>query len=257
MPNVPTILRDNAWFLAIIAALALAAGVALTTDRANADEPAVALLETQIAGDIESAKRQTTPLQWGGGSLYRLKMRLATKGCILDLVWAYDTPSRTWYFYNQYHIPYSFNESFLNRFETFVPAGTIWVQCFDRCEFSDDGSYANPDTGRAPSGKKDCVSFWEEALWSDGTGNTRFQELGHHCTYDFHSILKEKLFPILPIIPGLCVIRNGAVVVDQVYTLEQVRSMELRRFMNQAGFQTATSLLAGSITLLLLLIVKY
>ena len=208
MPNVPTILRDNACLLAILAALIAAAALALTTDRATADEPAVALLETQIAGDIESAKRQTTPLQWGGGSLYRLKMRLATKGCILDLVWAYDTPSRTWHFYNQYHIPYSFNESFLKRFETFIPAGTIWVQCFDRCEFSDHGSYANPDTGRAPSGKKDCVSFWEFALWSDGTGNTRFQELEHRCTYDFHSILEEKLFPILPMIPGLCVIRS-------------------------------------------------
>ena len=210
-PTYPplTMRRPNAWFLAIIAALIAAAALAITTDRATADEPAGALLETQIAGDIESAERQTTPLQWGGGSLYRLKMRLATKGCILDLVWAYDTPSRTWYFYNQYHIPYSFNESFLKRFGTFIPAGTIWVQCFDRCEFSDDGSYANPDTGRAPSGEKDCVSFWEFALWSDGTtGYTRFQELEHRCTYDFHSILKEKLFPILPIIPGLCIIRS-------------------------------------------------
>ena len=210
-PTYPplTMLRPNACLLAILAALIAAAALALTPDRAAADEPAVALPETGLAGDIESAKRETTPLQWGGGSLYRLKMRLATKGCILDLVWAYDTTNRKWYFYNQYHIPYSFNESFLKRFETFIPAGTIWVKCFDRCEFSDDGSYANPDTGRAPSGEKDCVSFWEKALWSDGTGNTRFQELGHHCTHDFHSILKEELFPILPVTPGLCVIRNG------------------------------------------------
>ena len=189
-------------------AVALLAGFLVFPQRASAQPPTTSLLATQIAGDVESAKYKTTPLQWGGGSLYRLKMRLATKGCILDLVWAYDTTNRKWYFYNQYHIPYKLNESFLRKFETFIPAGTIWVKCFDRCEFSDNGSYANPESGKAPSGEKDCVSFWEFALWSDGTGNTRFQELGHHCTYDFHNILKEKLFPILPIIPGLCIVRT-------------------------------------------------
>ena len=166
------------------------------------------LLETQISGDIESAKRGATPLEWGGGSLYRLKMRLATKGCILDLVWAYDAAEARWYGYNQYHVPYQFNQPFLDKFESFIPAGTIWAQCFDRCEFADDGGYDDPHTGRSPQGETDCISFWRLALWADERLGYSYQENDIQCTYDFHQAVKEQLFLILPLTPGLCIVRT-------------------------------------------------
>ena len=134
-------------------------------------------------------------------------MRLATRGCILDLVWAYDAAEARWYGYNQYHVPYQFNQPFLDKFESFIPAGTIWVQCFDRCEFADDGGYDNPHTGRSPRGNTDCISFWRWALWASENGQ-RWQENGANCTYDFHQVLKEHLFPVLPVTLGLCVVRS-------------------------------------------------
>ena len=196
------------WLLVVAVGLVIGLAAVVWPRGVGAEEPSVSLLETQISGDIESAKRGATALEWGGGSLYRLKMRLATKGCILDLVWAYDAAEARWYGYNQYHVPYQFNQPFLDKFESFIPAGTIWAQCFDRCEFADDGSYDNPHTGRSPRGETDCISFWRYALWADPRdARGSYQENGATCTYDFHQVLKEHLFPILPLTPGLCIIR--------------------------------------------------
>ena len=49
---------------------------------------ASAIQPTQVIADIPQEYNEVFSLQWGGGSLYQLKQRLATMSCIVDTIWA-------------------------------------------------------------------------------------------------------------------------------------------------------------------------
>ena len=111
----------------------LAEGISADNEIAEA-VTARALKTTQINGTVPQDEYDTIfHIQWGGGSLYQLKARLATHGCMLDIVWVYD--NEQWYPYSQYNVPHSLQQEFLTRYEDNIPAGTLYVTCYDLCTF--------------------------------------------------------------------------------------------------------------------------
>ena len=101
---------------------------------------AFAIQPTQVIADIPQEYNEVFSLQWGGGSLYQLKQRLATMSCIVDTIWVYD--NNQWNPYNQYQVPSTLtpNINFKNNYSKFIPAGTLYASCYDICEFN----YRNP-----------------------------------------------------------------------------------------------------------------
>lgn len=124
----------------------------------------------QVTAQIPTAPDTPFPLRWGGGSHHHLKARLATLGCIADLIWAYDETSAQWRPYSQYRAPASLNRPFLDDFREHLPAGGLYATCFDPCDFRyfDDPFDDPPDAaircGAHPTG----LSQLERADWSGG-----------------------------------------------------------------------------------------
>lgn len=75
--------------LAVLAALVLASAASADDGEQAAATPAP-LQPTQVVAKIPEGYNQLFPLQWGGGSLFQLKSRLATMGCIANTIWNYD-----------------------------------------------------------------------------------------------------------------------------------------------------------------------
>ena len=155
------------------------------------DQPVPQNLQpTQIVADIAEEYNTLFELQWGGGSLLHLKGRLATMGCVANNISFADPATDTRHAYNQYNTRSTDpeNHQFVQTFKTYIPAGTIQADCFNVCEFKD----------------RECLSF-EEARKQY---HSDFSDInGVPCTDDFHPIVKEKVFPILPIRPDTCIIR--------------------------------------------------
>lgn len=133
-------------------------------------------------------------LHWGGGSLVHLKGRLATIGCIVNYIWIWD--SGTWYPYSQYGVPHDQigNLQFKKRYTEFIPARTLYAACIDVCETS----------------SKDCISFDRMLDIGQDSYYNSFGELVYigesECTQEFSTLTHDKIFPILPLRPDVCIV---------------------------------------------------
>ena len=181
--------------LAVLAALALT-GAATADDGEQVAAAPPALQPTQVAAEIPEGYNQLFPLQWGGGSLFQLKSRLATMGCIANTIWNYD--GGEWHGYNQYNVPSTLNAGWLAAYEEFVPAGSLYVTCFDVCEF---GYFEAPRPG-------ECVSV-------AGFRERNFYNVlpfpideSSECTDDFDERVKKHVLSSMPLYPDVCIIRQ-------------------------------------------------
>ena len=182
--------------LAVLAALALTGAV--TADDGEQPAAAATLQPTQVVAEIPEGYNQLFPLQWGGGSLFQLKSRLATMGCIVNTIWNYD--GGEWHGYNQYNAPSTLNADWLSAYGEFVPAGSLFATCFDVCEFS---------YFEAPRGDRPCRSLaWFRASerW-DGRHGYPIDD-STDCTDDFDERVKEHVLPSMPLYPGVCIMRQ-------------------------------------------------
>ena len=184
---------------ALLAALTLA-GVASADEDEQEAATAAALQPTQVVAEIPEGYNQLFPLQWGGGSLYQLKMRLATMGCIANTIWNYD--GGEWHGYNQYNVPSTLNADWLAAYGEFVPAGSLYATCFDVCEFS---------YFEAPRGGRPCESLATlraQDAW-DGLHKHPIDD-STDCTDDFDERVKELVLPSMPVYPGVCIFRPSS-----------------------------------------------
>ncbi len=182
--------------LAVLAALTLTGAVTADDGEEAATAPTT-LQPTQVVAEIPEGYNQLFPFQWGGGSLYQLKMRLATMGCIANTIWNYD--GGEWRGYNQYNVPSTLNADWLAAYGEFVPAGSLFATCFDVCEFS---------YFEAPRGDRPCRSLvWLRASeqW-DGLWNYPIDD-STECTDDFDERVKDHVLPSMPVYPGVCIFR--------------------------------------------------
>ena len=160
-----------------------------------ADQPfAQDLQPTQIAADIPEDYDTLFDLQWGGGSLFQFKGRLATMGCMVNNISFTDPETNTEYTYNQYttRSPERANKQFLQRYEQFIPAGELSVDCYKVCNFWGIPAW--------------CAPFEEiRTNWDGGD----LSAIKHStCTDDFLPQVKEVVFSLLPMRPDVCVVRD-------------------------------------------------
>ena len=183
--------------LALLAALTLA-GVASADEGEQEAATAAALQPTQVVAEIPEGYNQLFPLQWGGGSLYQLKMRLATMGCIANTIWSYD--GGEWHGYNQYNVPSTLNADWLAAYGEFVPAGSLYATCFDVCEFS---------YFEAPRGGRPCrsLAFFRASEQWDGFYSHPIDDSAE-CTGDFDERVREHVLPSMPLYPDVCIFRQ-------------------------------------------------
>ena len=173
----------------------LAEGISADDEIAEA-VTARALKPTQARADIPEAYNELFTIQWGGGSLYHLKARLATMGCMINTIWVYDT--NQWYGYNQYNVPTQLNQPFLTHFKDNIPAGTLHATCIDICTFERyDGTIIN---------NRRCLSF--DKLKEDGWFFNLDIQDQTPCTDNFHPTVQQKVFPLLPILPNTCIVHE-------------------------------------------------
>lgn len=166
-----------------------------------ADQPAGNNLQpTQIIAEIPDAYDETFELQWGGGSLIHFKGRLATMGCVANNIQFADASINTIYIYNQYntYLEDPINQQFLASLEQFMPAGTFSADCYNICEFKG----------------KECISFEEMkerennyATNDDAEWDISPEMRNSTCTNDFHPLVRERVLPLLPMRPDVCVVR--------------------------------------------------
>ena len=175
----------------------LAEGISADNDIAEAVAARV-LEPTEVVAEIPEEYNTLFELQWGGGSLYQLKGRLATMGCMANTIWLYDNAK--WHPYNQYQISSTFasNVEFQNQYAEFIPMGTLWADCFRMCEFK----YNDDIQART------CEEF--EFLREHNFFNILPYSISDtsFCTNDFNPLVKEKVLPRLPLHPDTCIVRQ-------------------------------------------------
>ena len=167
-----------------------------------ADQPVAQNLQpTQIVAQIPEEYDTLFELQWGGGSLLHLKGRLATTGCMVNNISYTDPETNREYTYNQYTTSpnASTNRQFPQRYEQFLPAGTLTADCYNVCEFGDER----------------CLSF-DELREQEGNFKEHFAQVPilrlknfeidetTPCTRNFHPTIQEHILPLLPIRPDAC-----------------------------------------------------
>lgn len=159
-----------------------------------ADQPiAQDLQPTQIVADVSEEYDTMFELHWGGGSLFHLKGRLATMGCIVNNISFIDPDTDTEYTYNQYNTNSNdrTNQRFLQRYEHFIPAGELSADCYEVCTLFNTAH---------------CISFEEKRHHYDGGA---FSSIKHStCTNDFLPEVQEVVLPLLPMKPDVCVVRD-------------------------------------------------
>ena len=179
-----------------VVALLVAAGLfAVLVAGISADEgdeeavAEVALQPTQVVADVPEGYNTFFQLQWGGGSLYQLKGRLATMGCMANTIWLYD--NNKWNVYNQYNISHTnpVIQEFIQNYSEFIPAGMLWADCHRMCEF----------------GGQECLSFEEVREQIDWLKHI-LKDLP--CTDDFDPRVKQYVLPRLPHHPDACIVKN-------------------------------------------------
>ena len=200
--------RAAALLAAVGMLIFLAGGISADDEIAEA-EPAAALQPTQVVAEIPEEYNTPFQLQWGGGSLYQLKARLATMGCLANNVWVYN--NKQWALYNQYTLPQDtfFIQQFKQQYEQFIPAGVLHADCYRMCEF----------TRTRPQHE------WHW-LFADIEHNTQhclsyeyLRERNFYivappvsettpCNDNFDPRIIEYVFPILPVHPDVCIVRQ-------------------------------------------------
>ena len=193
------------WLAAALASMALAflaaltlAGVALADGDEQEAAARAALQPTQVVAEIPDGYNQLFPLQWGGGSLYQLKARLGTMGCLANTIWNYD--GGEWHGYNQYHVPSTLNAEWLGAYQEFVPAGSLYATCFDVCTFS---YFDAPRPADTP-----CLS---PVAWLEANGASYYRhpiDESSTCTDDFDPLVKQSALPSMPLYPDTCLVRQ-------------------------------------------------
>ena len=172
------------------------------------DQPVAGNLQpTQIAAEIPEEYDTPFELQWGGGSLLHLKGRLATMGCMVNNIRFTDPETNKEYSYNQYNTRPTdrTNQQFLQRYEQFLPTGTLSVDCYNVCEF----------------GGEQCLSF-DELREQEGNFKKYFArdlsnlEIDHTtpCTRTFHPTIQERILPLLPVRPDTCFVLKENISAD-------------------------------------------
>ena len=171
-----------------------------------ADQPVAQDLQpTQIVADIPEEYDTLFPLQWGGGSLFQLKGRLATMGCMVNNISYTDPETNREYTYNQYttRSPERANKQFLKKYEHLIPANDISADCYNVCEF----------------GGERCLSF-DELREQEGNFREYFAYIRYlarenfeidettPCTQEYHPTIQEHILPLLPVRPDTCIVRK-------------------------------------------------
>ena len=186
---------------AVAAAAAFVAG-AHADEGGDASGPAAALLPTQAIAEVPEEFDALFEIQWGGGILYQLKARLATMGCMLNTIWI--QAGDHWYGYNQYNVPPSLNKAFLDRFSDHVPATGLYGTCIDICTFE-------TSSGTVIEGRR-CSTFEEHREQGHLRDYERILNLpitdDTPCNDDFDPRVKQHVFPILPLLPNTCIVRQ-------------------------------------------------
>ncbi len=199
--------------LAVLTAVAVADEGDAPADDVNTP----ALQPTQSVADIPEEYDQLFPLRWGGGSLFHLKGRLATMGCVANTLFMYD--DERWWTYNQYQVPQShpINQEFLEAYTEFVPSTTLWADCYRICEFTrtrpqeewrwSASSADQVDTRECPTHEYLIEQHRDYRLYLWVGGLYPFDEAAP-CDDDFDPRVKEQVFPRLPLVPGVCIVRQ-------------------------------------------------
>ena len=196
--------RAAALLAAVGMSIFLAGGISADDENAEA-EAARVLKPTQAIADIPQEYNELFEIQWGGGSLYHLKARLATMGCMLNTIWVYD--NNRWFSYNQYNVPHTLNQAFITQFSGGIPATTLYASCIHLCTL-------DIDNGDIIEGKE-CTRFEDivQQVWIPN--GVQAQADGYPtidddavCNDDFHPLVKERVFSLLPVFPDTCIVRQ-------------------------------------------------
>ena len=196
--NPMTIVRRLLLLLGAVAAAAALVAGAHADEGDDAPGPVAALLPTQAIAEVPEEFGALFEIQWGGGTLYQLKARLATMGCMLNTIWI--QAGDRWYGYNQYNVPPSLNGAFLARFPDRIPAIDLYGNCIDICTF-------DPVDGRIIEEHR-CATFEEIKEQRALEGFDDPIDNDTPCTDDFDPRVKQHVFPILPLLPDTCVVRQ-------------------------------------------------
>ena len=194
--------RESVWRLLACGVVLLVATALINVGNADAEgdqQTQPALAETQVVANIPSEYGEPFSLEWGGGSLYHLKGRLATMGCTVNTIMLYDAGE--WWAYNQYEVPSTLTRDFVERYAEFVPSGTLYATCFNLCEFKYIGERIEECDTVAES-----ISWGTKSeIWPYPTDDTA------PCTRDFSPRIVVGMLPILPIVADrTCITRQPA-----------------------------------------------
>ena len=110
-------------------------------------------------------------------------------GCIADTIWVYD--NNRWNPYSQYQVPHTLPiiQNFKQTYEEFVPAGTLYADCINICEFQD----------------RECMSFKEVREQNDNYEHITDSDT---CTTDFDPKITSQVLPNLPTRPDTCIVKK-------------------------------------------------
>ena len=172
-----------------------------------ADQPVAGNLQpTQIVAEIPEEYDTLFKLQWGGGSLLHLKGRLATMGCMVNNISYTDPETNREYTYNQYNTRSTdrTNQQFLQRYEQFIPAGTLTADCYNVCEFGGERCLSFDDLREQEGNFKEHFGY----ILSLRAQNFQIDETTP-CTRTFHPTIQEHILPLLPIRPDACFVRKN------------------------------------------------
>ena len=190
---------------ALVAALLAAAALADDGEEAPAEPTLTALQPTQIIADIPEGYGRLFPLRWGGGSLYHLKGRLATMGCVANTLFLYDNDR--WWAYNQYQVPQAHptNQEFREAYEAFIPPTTLYADCYRICEFTQTRPESEWLWRYPESNSRECLSY--EYVRGKNFYDLRDQSVDDEtpCDDDFDPRVREH---VLPVVPEVCIVRQ-------------------------------------------------
>lgn len=211
-------------FIVGVVLLCIVAGAVTTYAQQAPHESAVM---GQATGVIPSEYNRLFPIQWSGGSLYQLKANLATQGCIVNdvIVSAYDPYNgRTIYLYNQYNQGSASlqKQIFLRKYERFIPAGTLQVSCYNICDFRFFGDNTNQVGCLTLNQISEQITRLLSSIRAKMSNDQAYQQIesfvsgssyidlqGAQCNDDWHPVVKQKVFPTLPLPEDMCVIKDN------------------------------------------------
>ena len=189
--------RAAALLAAVGVSIFLAGGISADDEIAEA-EPAAALQPTEVVADIPTEYDTPFELQWGGGSLFQLKARLATMGCMANNIWMHNNQ---WSLYNQYTLSYNlfFIQQFIQQYENNILADTLWVDCYNVCEFGGERCLSFDELREQEDNFKEHFGY----ILSLRARNFEIDQTTP-CTRNFHPTIQEHILPLLPVRLDAC-----------------------------------------------------